>query len=53
VTGKISDIHDRMASHDQNDYAGLGSLSTEISTLEGSMEELELRWLELTEALGK
>jgi ATP-binding cassette subfamily F protein uup len=53
VTGKISEIHDRMAAHDQNDYTGLGALSTEISTLENTMEELELRWLELTEALGK
>ncbi|HEU4807230.1 MAG TPA: ABC-F family ATP-binding cassette domain-containing protein, partial [Homoserinimonas sp.] len=53
VTGKISEIHDRMAAHDQNDYTGLGALSAEISEFENSMEELELRWLELTEALGK
>ncbi|MEX1078459.1 MAG: ABC-F family ATP-binding cassette domain-containing protein [Homoserinimonas sp.] len=53
VTGKISDIHDRMAAHDQNDYTGLGAMSAEISALESSMEELELRWLELSESLGK
>jgi ATP-binding cassette subfamily F protein uup len=53
VTGKISEIHDRMAAHDQNDYVGLGALSTEISALENEMEELELRWLELSEELGK
>ncbi|MCU1546048.1 MAG: transporter ATP-binding protein [Homoserinimonas sp.] len=53
ATTKISEIHGQMAEHDQNDYEGLGKLSVEISTLEASMEELELRWLELSEALGK
>jgi len=40
------------ASHDQSDYAGLADLQKELSTLESSMGELELRWLELSELLG-
>ncbi|MCU1559019.1 MAG: transporter ATP-binding protein [Microbacteriaceae bacterium] len=51
VTSQIAGIHDRFATHDQSDYSGLAALQSELKTLEDSMAELELRWLELSEAL--
>jgi ATPase subunit of ABC transporter with duplicated ATPase domains len=51
ATTQIAAIHDRFAAHDQSDFAGLGSLQAELKTLEDSMQELEVRWLELSEAL--
>ena len=53
VTTQIAGIHDRFAGHDQSDYSGLAALQSELKTLEESMAELELRWLELSEALEK
>ncbi|OZB88024.1 MAG: hypothetical protein B7X41_10335, partial [Microbacterium sp. 14-71-5] len=41
-----------LADHDQSDYAGLGEKMKEISAREAEVEELELRWFELTEQLG-
>ena len=41
-----------LADHDQSDYAGLGEKMKEISAQEAEVEELELRWFELTEQLG-
>ncbi len=52
VTTNIASVHDRFAAHDQSDFTGLAALQKELSTLETSMEELELRWLELSELLG-
>ena len=52
LTEQIADVHARMAVHDQADYAGLGVLSTEISTLQTQLDTLELRWLELSELLA-
>lgn len=51
VTTQISAVHDRFAGHDQSDFSGLAALQTELGTLEESMATLELRWLELSEAL--
>ncbi|GAB95268.1 ATPase subunit of ABC transporter with duplicated ATPase domains [Kineosphaera limosa] len=48
----IAGIHDRMAAHDQSDYAGLGSLSAELRAAESEVGELEERWLELSESLA-
>jgi ABC-type multidrug transport system ATPase subunit len=52
LQGQIGDIHLRLAEHDQSDYAGLGTLSTELGTLESSLTDVETRWLELSELLG-
>jgi ATP-binding cassette subfamily F protein uup len=52
VTTNIAGVHDRFATHDQNDYTGLAELQKELSALESSMGDLELRWLELSELLG-
>ncbi len=52
VTNQIAAVHDRFAAHDQSDYAGLAALQAELKPLEDSMEQLEYRWLELSELLG-
>jgi len=41
-----------LVDHDQSDYVGLGQRMAEISSRESEIEELELRWFELTEQLG-
>jgi predicted nucleic acid-binding Zn-ribbon protein len=51
ATTQIAAIHDRFAAHDQSDFTGLGNLQAELKSLEDSMQELEVRWLELSEAL--
>ncbi len=52
LADQIAEVHTRMASHDQNDYTGLGAMATEISTLQQQLDTLETRWLELTELLA-
>ena len=52
LSGQIADVHSRMATHDQSDYAGLGALSTEIAGLQDQLDTVELRWLELEELLA-
>lgn len=44
-------IHAQMADHDQSDFEGLGKLTTKLQAAESEAEELELRWLELSEQL--
>ncbi|KAB1643236.1 ABC-F family ATP-binding cassette domain-containing protein [Gulosibacter chungangensis] len=44
-------IHAQMADHDQSDFEGLGKLTTKLQAAESEAEELELRWLELSERL--
>jgi ATP-binding cassette subfamily F protein uup len=51
ATSQIASIHDKFATHDQSDFSGLAALQAEVKTLEGSMQTLELRWLELSEVL--
>ncbi len=53
VSAQIDDVHTRMATHDQGDYAGLGVLSTNLRELEKGLEATETRWLELEELLGQ
>ena len=52
TTNQIAAVHDRFAAHDQGDYAGLAALQAELKPLEDAMEQLEYRWLELSELLG-
>ena len=53
---KLSDQVDRakhaLAEHDQADYAGLGEKMKAIQSQQDEIEELELRWFELTEQIG-
>lgn len=41
-----------LADHDQGDYVGLGKEMERISGLEAERDDLEMRWFELTEAIG-
>ncbi len=42
---------DGFAEHDQNDFEGLAALQKEVAALERKTEEMEARWLELSEKL--
>ena len=52
---KLNDQIDRakhaLADHDQSDYTGLGERMQEIQAQQDEVDELELRWFELTEQL--
>jgi len=52
LQGQIGEVHLKLAEHDQSDYTGLGTLSTELNGLEAQLSDIELRWLELSELLG-
>jgi ATPase subunit of ABC transporter with duplicated ATPase domains len=52
LAGLIDTAHHRLADHDQGDYEGLQRLTGELRELEAEVEQLEEKWLELTEQLG-
>ena len=45
-------LHTKLAEHDQSDYVGLAKITAELREVEGEIESLEERWLELSELLG-
>lgn len=45
-------LHAKLAGHDQSDYQGLQEITTQLQEVERENEELEERWLELSEQLG-
>ena len=45
-------LHEKMAAHDQSDYEGLAALSTKQTELNQKREELELEWLKISDLLG-
>ncbi|RFA11585.1 ABC transporter ATP-binding protein [Subtercola boreus] len=49
---QVASIHEKMATHDASDYSGLGALSAELDTVQSTLSDLELRWLELSELLA-
>lgn len=49
--GKIEDAKQRLLNADPTDYQALGDIQAEITALESQLEELELVWLETSEAL--
>ena len=51
LQGKIEDANTRLHAVDPTDYQALGDIQQEIFTLEAQLEELELIWLETSEAL--
>ena len=51
LSGRIEDAKQRLATADPTDYQALGSIQEEITQLESQLEELELTWLETSEAL--
>lgn len=53
--GKLADakekLHEKMAAHDQSDYEGLAGIGAEIQAIDDEVEELEMRWMELSDIL--
>ncbi|WP_263311442.1 ABC-F family ATP-binding cassette domain-containing protein [Brachybacterium atlanticum] len=45
-------LHAKLAGHDQSDYQGLQEITAQLHEVERENEELEERWLELSEQLG-
>jgi ATPase subunit of ABC transporter with duplicated ATPase domains len=52
LQGQIAELHQRMGTHDQSDFAGLGALVGEQQALQEALDTVELRWLELDELLA-
>jgi len=48
---QIEALDGTMAAADPSDFEGLGKLAAQKSDLQEQLDELELRWLELGEAL--
>lgn len=44
-------LEEKMASYNPSDYEGLAVLSTEQKSIQDEIDELELRWMELSEVL--
>ncbi|WP_341974099.1 ABC-F family ATP-binding cassette domain-containing protein [Microbacterium sp. LWO13-1.2] len=51
LTQQVNAAKQALAEHDQGDYEGLGTKMKAISAQQAEIEELELRWFELTEQL--
>ena len=45
-------LSEQMSAHDPSDYAGLAALGEQQQTLQDEIDELEMRWLELSELLS-
>ena len=45
-------LSEQMSVHDPSDYAGLAALGEQQQVLQDEIDELEMRWLELSELLG-
>ncbi len=52
LAAEIHTSHQRIAAHDQSDYAGIGGLTAELESHEAEVARLEDRWLELSELLA-
>ena len=52
LTQQVNAAKTALADHDQSDYAGLGDRMKKIGEQQAEIEELELRWFELTEEIG-
>ena len=51
LTDQVNASRTALAEHDHTDYTGLATKMAAIGELESEVEELELRWLDLSEAL--
>ncbi|CAM4051352.1 MULTISPECIES: ABC-F family ATP-binding cassette domain-containing protein [Helcobacillus] len=52
LTAEIARLHDQLAAHDPTDFEGLSALHAQVREREEEIEQLEERWLELTELTG-
>jgi ABC transport system ATP-binding/permease protein len=48
---QIAGKHRELAAHDQSDHVGIARLTEQLRDLEGSVTELENRWMEVSEIL--
>ncbi|TFD28133.1 ABC-F family ATP-binding cassette domain-containing protein [Cryobacterium lyxosi] len=48
---RIAQKHEKLAAHDQSDFAGLSELGVKLTELEETIATLETRWVELTELI--
>ncbi|WP_104126998.1 ABC-F family ATP-binding cassette domain-containing protein [Cryobacterium sp. Y57] len=48
---RIAQKHEKLATHDQFDFAGLSELGVKLTELEETIATLETRWVELTELI--
>jgi len=51
VPAQITQANNRIAAHDQQDYAGLAELAETLNQLQAKAADLETRWLELSDQL--
>jgi ATP-binding cassette subfamily F protein uup len=51
IPGQVAQLEERIAAHDQSDYEGLTVMAEQLIALKQKSEELEHRWLELSEQL--
>ncbi|MFT0762725.1 ABC-F family ATP-binding cassette domain-containing protein [Actinomyces sp. F1_1611] len=51
ISGEIAKVHEQMAAHDQSDYSGLSDLTAKLRAKEDEVDDLESRWLELSNSL--
>ncbi|HXH35765.1 MAG TPA: ABC-F family ATP-binding cassette domain-containing protein [Plantibacter sp.] len=49
LNGQIEQAHEKVAVHDQNDFAGITALGARIQAMYEEIADLEVRWLELSE----
>ncbi|MFJ2370568.1 ABC-F family ATP-binding cassette domain-containing protein [Microbacterium sp. NPDC087665] len=52
LTQQVNTAKQSLVEHDQSDYAGLGEKMASISAQQAEIDELEVRWFELTEQMG-
>ncbi len=52
LSDRIAAKHQELADHDQSDHVGLAALTEQLRALEAEVEELESRWLELSDKLS-
>jgi ABC transport system ATP-binding/permease protein len=52
LTDQVRTMDSQLAAHDQSDFEGLGEITAQRQQIAAEVEELEERWLELTEVTG-
>jgi predicted nucleic acid-binding Zn-ribbon protein len=53
LKASIATIHTQMAAHDQSDYEGLATISSELGAATTNLDALESRWLDVADKLGE
>lgn len=53
ITNETATVHAQMATHDQDDYAGIAALGDKLNALQEEAATRETRWMELSETLGE